>query len=183
MPKQAGHSPRSGSEALGWKVGAEVKASRLRRACLRRRKFQACSSGSYDPSVLAAGLGREGRQGSWERPRSGRRWPSAAGKSWESSPLLFSWISALSPPACPHPQHTNTHTPQHTHTTHTHTYPPPTHTHTCTTLGWILVSDWGQDPGSGLGEWQVWLSIRSRQGASVVFIWETQMLTQGASHH
>lgn len=41
------------------------------------------------------------------------------------------------------------------------------------TLGWILVSNWGQDPGSRLEERQVWPwqeLVSSRQGSSVAFI-------------
>lgn len=132
-PEQGAHNPGSGVRDSELESQGRVGARRLKRACLRRRKFQACSSGSYDPSVLAAGLGRWGRQVFWETSRSGRGWPSATGRSWESSPRLFSWISALSAPAHPYPA--NTHR---------------------STLGWILVSDWGQDPGSGLEEWQVW---------------------------
>lgn len=137
-PEQTAHNPGSGVRDSELESQGGVGARRLKRACLRRRKFQACSSGSYGPSVLAAGLGRRGRQVFWERSRSGRGWPSATGRSWESSSRLLSWISALSAPAHPHPA--NTHR---------------------STLGWILVSSWGQAPESGLEEWQVW----PRQGA------------------
>lgn len=104
----------------------------LKRECGRRREILACSSGSYYPSVPAAGLGR------WRGVRvlgEAEEWPGGraprGGSSSPASDFSLDFCSQRSRPA------------------------PTANTHR-STLGWILVSNWGQDPGSGLEERQVW---------------------------
>lgn len=48
-PEQAAHSPGSGVRDSSWKVRGGVGGASVEEACLRRRKFQACSSGVLLP--------------------------------------------------------------------------------------------------------------------------------------